>query len=157
MPNKKKRKSKNSKNKQRKCSFGKEHFTVLGSNSNGFGALNVQDGMRPVSSFRASGGSRPFLEMPFGPPQRWLMKGPEAPASSAPPLSAFGRRRRKMSRHRFGFGNSLEDKYVNPSGYLSTWYGQPRIVPPSWNYNLMQGNNIFRQGINNPRLDQVIL
>ena len=54
------------------------------------------------------------------------------------------------------FGSSLDDKYVNPSGYLSTWYGQPRVIPPSWDPLLLQGQNTFRQGINNPTLSQVV-
>lgn len=133
----------------------------------GFGGLETPPGMRPVSSFRKAGQyNRPFLEMPFGPPQPWLMKGPEAAASSSlPPPSAYGRRRRRRSY--FGNqaptsraappSNSLKDRYVNPSGYLATWYGQGRTAPPSWNSLLLQGNNTFRQGINNPRLSQVMI
>lgn len=104
----------------------------------GFGNLDVQSGMRPVSDFRKARGNRPFTIMPFGPPQPWLEKGPEAAQSTA------------------AFGNSLRDKYVNPSGYLSTWYGQPRVIPASWNPLLLQGNNIFREGIDNPTLSQVM-
>ncbi len=109
-----------------------------------FGSLDVPNGMRPVSSYRQT--NNPFLIMPFGPGGRWLEQGPEGAASSA---ASFGRRNR--------FGNmSLQGKTVNPSGYLSTWYGQPRISPPSWNPLLLQGNNTFREGINSPMLSNVV-
>lgn len=112
--------------------------------TNSFGALQVPNGMKPVSDFRRS--SNPLLIMPFGPGGQWLEKGHEGAASSG---AAFGKRSR--------FGNmSLEGKTVNPSGYLSTWYGQPRIAPPSWNPLLLQGNNTFREGINSPMLSNVV-
>ena len=121
---------------------------------NRFGALDVPPSMRPVSSFREAGQfNRPFTIMPFGPPGRWLEPGPQAASSTSANSSSYGRIRR--GRNRFG-NNSLADKYVNPSGYLSTWYGQPRALPPSWNYLLLQGNNTFREGIDNPKLSQVM-
>lgn len=87
---------------------------------------------------------QPFLINPFGPPQPWLVnREPEGAASSLPPPGSR-------------FGNSLADKYVNPSGYLATWHGSPRIVPPSWNPLLYQGNDGFREGIDNPNLSQVM-
>jgi hypothetical protein len=112
---------------------------------NAFGALEVPHGMRSVSSYRQS--DRPFAIMPFGPPQRWIEEPPEAAASSA-----FGLRRYLMNK----FGENLRDKYVNPSGYLSTWYGQPKVLPASWNPLLLQGNNVFTEGIDNPNLSQVV-
>lgn len=122
-----------------------EHFQ-FNPRTSSFGALEVPNGMRPVSSYRQT--NNPFLIMPFGPGGRWLEQGPEGAASSA---ASFGRRRRNR------FGNmSLQGKTVNPSGYLSTWYGQPRISPPSWNPLLLQGNNTFREGINSPMLSNVV-
>ncbi len=119
-----------------------------------FGALDVPNGMRSVSSYRRAGTyNRPFLMMPYGPPQRWLEQanGQQGPASSKPPP----RGRRPGSN--YGSSRSLKGKYVNPSGYLSTWYGQPRTPPPSWNPLLLQGQNTFRQGINSPRLSNVVV
>ncbi len=56
------------------------------------------------------------------------------------------------------FGSdSLKGRTVNPSGYLSTWHGQPRIIPPSWNPLLLQGNNTFREGVNSPKLSNVVV
>lgn len=119
-----------------------------------FGALNVPGSMKPVSSYRQT--DNPLLIMPFGPGGRWLENGPEGAASSG---AMFGRRRRKSvkapRRTRFG-DNSLAGRRVNPSGYLSTWYGQPRIPPASWNPLLLQGHNTFREGINSPMLSNVV-
>ena len=119
----------------------------------GFGALDVPNGMRSVSSYRKAGTyNRPFLMMPFGPPQRWMEKPPggqQGPSSSmAPP---------NQRRSKYGSSRSLKGKYVNPSGYLATWYGQPRTPPPSWNPLLLQGQNTFRQGIDSPRLSNVVV
>ena len=136
-----------------------------------FGALTVPSGMRPVSTFRRT--NNPFLIMPFGPPGRWLESGPQGAASS----SAYGRRNlfgsgriggvapnlneilnQRLQRTRFGSlaGSHVNPSHLNPSGYLSTWYGQPRIVPPSWNPLLFQGDNAFREGINSPLLSNVV-
>jgi len=123
-----------------------------------FGKLEVPTGMKSVSKIRDQSRflgrePRPLLVAPFGPPQRWLLKD-ETPAYSGAP--AFGRRTRRTRRN-YGFGaaDSLEGKRVNPSGYLSTWYGAPRVAPPSWNYNLLQGSNNFREGVNSPTLSNV--
>ena len=83
---------------------------------------------------------RDLLIMPFGPGGQWLEAGHEGAASSA---AAFG-------------SNSLKGRSVNPSGYLSTWYGQPRVAPPSWNSLLLQGHNTFREGIDSPMLSNVV-
>ena len=108
--------------------------------------MEVQHGMRPVSDFRKT--ARPFLIAPFGPSQPYLIKD-YTPAYSGAPPSAFGNRR-------FRFGStSLENKMVNPAGYLATWEGQPVTPPPSWNYLLRQGNNTFLEGINSPKLSNV--
>lgn len=112
-----------------------KHIRNIGSS---FGALTVPNGMRPVSDFRKT--QNPLLIMPFGPGGKWLESGHEGAASSAAA----------------GFGKSLEGRTVNPSGYLSTWYGQPRISPPSWNSLLLQGQNTFREGINSPMLKDVV-
>ena len=150
---KQKQKQKKTRQRKQKQEFGKlnEPYIPNGKyvrqlyKQNNFGALETPPGMRSVSSFRKAGQyNRPFLEMPFGPPQPWLTSSPQGAASSS---VEFGRQR-------FG-SNSLKDRYVNPSGYLSTWYGQPRTPPASWNPLLLQGNNTFRQGINNPKLNQV--
>lgn len=122
-----------------------------------FGQLTVQPGMRSVAEIRDNSRfngreHRPLLIAPFGPPQPWLLKD-ETPAYSGAP-SAFGRRRRRN----FRFGNesnSLAGRRVNPSGYLSTWYGFPKIVPPRWNPLLLQGGNNFREGVNDPTLSNV--
>jgi len=53
------------------------------------------------------------------------------------------------------FGMLAKQK-VNPSGYIATWYGQPRTAPPSWNPLLMQGGNIYPEGIDSPRLSNVV-
>jgi len=120
----------------------------------GFGALDVPSGMRSVSSYRKAGTyNRPFLMMPFGPPQRWLENQPggqQGPASSLPPP-------KQGRRSKYGSSRSLKGKYVNPSGYLATWYGQPRTPPPSWDPLLLQGQNTFRQGIDSPRLSNVVV
>jgi len=155
------RKTSTSKTSSRKKSFKKSSFgssATSGSHlafgvfenfqfnpkTNSFGALEVPNGMTPVSNFKRS--NNPLLIMPFGPGGQWLEKGHEGAASSG---VAFGKRAR--------FGNmSLEGKTVNPSGYLSTWNGQPRIAPPSWNPLLLQGNNVFREGINSPMLSNVV-
>jgi hypothetical protein len=122
---------------------------VLGSR-NRFGALNVPSGMRPVSDYRRAGMDRPFIINPYGPPQPWITQREEAPSSSLPePRSRFG------SRFRSRFGNSLADKTVNPSGYLSTWYAHPRNIPTSWNPYLYQGGDGFRSSLNSPTLRQV--
>lgn len=131
-----------------------------------FGALDVPNGMRSVSSYRRAGTyNRPFLMMPYGPPQRWLEQtnGQQGPASSKPPNSKGagnplgGSPRGRRPGSNYGSSRSLKGKYVNPSGYLSTWYGQPRTPPPSWNPLLLQGQNTFRQGINSPRLSNVVV
>lgn len=82
---------------------------------------------------------QPFTLMPFGPPGPWIEQPPQAPQSS-------------------GFGSAARDNqmYVNPSGYLSLWYGAPNNIPPSWNPLLRQGNNIFQMGINDPKLSNVL-
>lgn len=123
-----------------------------------FGDLQVPSGMRPVSSFRKAGQyNRPYLQMPFGPPQPWLMRGPESgtgsgSAPSSRPVNSFGYNRRRRMR----FGN-MNNQYLNPSGFLAIEYGQPTVPPPSWNYNLRQGGNIFRQNVNYPGLDRVMV
>jgi hypothetical protein len=76
---------------------------------------------------------QPFTLMPFGPQPPWIEQPPKPPSSS-------------------GFGSDL---HVNPSGYLSLWYGAPNVIPPSWNPLLRQGGNIFQMGINEPKLSQV--
>jgi hypothetical protein len=147
---------------------------------NYFGALDVPAGMRPVSDFRRT--DRPFTIMPFGPAGRWLEQGPQGAASTmansfggypnhfAGYPNSFGRYPNHFGGYpnrfggypnRFGgypnrYGSSLEGRMVNPSGYLSTWYGQPRIVPTSWNPLLLQGHNTFREGINSPMLSNVV-
>jgi hypothetical protein len=115
----------------------------LGNNRRmGFGALHVPSGMRPVSDFRRNGMNQPFIINPYGPPQPWIVQREEPPSSNGePPRSRFG--------------NSLENKHVNTSGYLSMWNGHPRNIPVSWNPLLYQGGDGFRTGINNPRLSQV--
>ena len=106
-----------------------------------FGKLTVPTGMRPVSDFRKT--RRPFTIMPFGPSGRWLENGHAGAGSSGAPMQ-FG-------------SDSLKGRTVNPSGYLSTWNGQPRIIPPSWNPLLLQGNNTFREGVNSPKLSNVVV
>lgn len=120
-------------------------------------------------------GSSPYLMMPYGPPGHYFENGPEGEASSAPPpSSSFGMYLHDMNeegdhfRNVNSFGNSLgnsfgnsfgspmDSKYVNPSGYLATWYGQPVVPPPSWNPLLLQGNNVFEQNINYPSLSKVV-
>jgi hypothetical protein len=106
---------------------------------------------------------RPLLISPHGPPQPWLLKDETPAYSEAPafgmrkPSAAQTKRLQKLQRliRRSRFGNSLEGKRVNPSGYLSTWNGFPRTPPPSWNPLLLQGNNNFREGINSPSLSNV--
>lgn len=93
------------------------------------------------SKFCSSFGNNGLLIMPFGPGGRWLEQGHEGAASSA--AAQFG-------------SASLAGRNVNPSGYLSTWYGQPRTPPPSWNPLLLQGHNTFREGIDSPRLSNVV-
>ena len=133
-----------------------------------FGKLEVPRGVRPVSTFRKT--NRPLLISPHGPAQPWLLQD-ETPAYSGAP--SFGRRRRaKMGTHddedtddesEMEFGRrrrrakmgTLEGKRVNPSGYLSTWNGFPRTPPPSWNPLLLQGQNNFLEGVNDPRLSNV--
>jgi len=122
--------------------------------SSKFGKLEVPAGMKSVSQMRDQARflgreHRPLLIAPHGPPKRWLLKD-ETPAYSGAP--AFGKNLRKRN---YGFGNSLAGKRVNPSGYLSTWYGAPRVVPPAWNSLLLQGQNNFREGINDPTLSNV--
>ena len=113
-----------------KYKFGKSD------NANGFGALIVPSGMRPVSSFRNQ--DRPLLTAPFGPIQPWMAQGHEGAASS-------------------GFGSSsLAGRKVNPSGYLALRNAQPRSLPPSWNPLLMQGGNYYVQGDNTPMLSSVV-
>jgi hypothetical protein len=104
-----------------------------------FGALDVPRGMRPVSSYKEYARTRggPFLTMPFGPPQPWLV----------PPTPP-----KRISK----FGNSLAGKRVTPSGYLSNWNSQPIVGPPRWNPLLLQGGNTFVQGINSPTLMDVV-
>lgn len=144
---KKRGKKRCKKREQYESAFGRSSF---------FGDLQVPAGMRPVSSFRKAGQyNRPYIQMPFGPPQPWITRGPESgTASGSAPASAFGRRRRYR---RSRFGDSLNNKYLNPSGYLSTWYGQPRTPPPSWNGLLLQGGNIYQQNVNYPGLDRVMV
>ena len=123
-----------------------EHLRQALGSRNRFGALNVPSGMRPVSDFRRAGMDRPFIINPYGPPQPWITQREEAPSSSLPePRSRFGYR----------FGNSLANKTVNPSGYLSTWYAHPRNIPASWNPLLYQGGDGFRSSLNSPTLQQV--
>lgn len=125
-----------------------------------FGKLEVPAGMKSVSEMRDQARflgrePRPLLIAPLGPPQPWLLKD-ETPAYSGTP--AYGRRRkRRTTRINYGFGSSdsLAGRRVNPSGYLSTWYGFPRTAPPSWNPLLLQGGNNFREGVNDPTLSNV--
>lgn len=126
-----------------------EHLRqALGGSRNRFGALNVPTGMRPVSDYRRAGMNRPFIINPYGPPQPWITQREEAPSSSLPePRTRFG--------YRFGNSNSLANKTVNPSGYLSTWYAHPRNIPPDWNSLLYQGGDGFRSSLNSPTLRQV--
>jgi hypothetical protein len=103
---------------------------------NRFGALDVPAGMRPVSDFRKS--ENPMLIMPFGPPGQWIVEPTQGAGSS-------------------GFGmESLAGRKVTPAGYLSTWYGQPTIAPPSWNPLLHQGENTFLTSPNSPSLSDVV-
>lgn len=116
-------------------SFGNSRFTS-GFKSR-FGALEVPYGMNPVSDYRKT--DRPLAIMPFGPSGPWMMDDNPAAGSSS-----------------MRFGNSLEGRNVNPAGYLSTWNGQPRVIPASWNPLLLQGHNTFIEGVNSPNLSNVV-
>lgn len=151
-------KKRTSKRKASKASFGKYdnvspqralrdiHRTL-------FGKLEVPAGVRPVSDYRGAPSNRPLITMPFGPPQPWIMKPPQEAAESTLP-SQYGRRQRR--RQGFGF-SKLNDQYVNPSGYLSTWYSHPMPPPPSWNPLLRQGGNMYNTDVSYPKLSNVLV
>lgn len=136
------------------ASFGRSAFGLAFKRTAArFGALEVPSQMRPVSSFR--GASMPLTIMPFGPGGSWLEEGHEGAGSSmaGSSMNSFGRG--NSYGNSYGAG-SLEGRDVNPAGYLSTWNGQPRVVPPSWNPLLLQGQNTFVEGINSPHLQNVV-
>ena len=87
-------------------------------------------------------GSNKLTYMPFGPSPAygWVERIP-APATTAPD----------------GQQISGEEKIkYTPAGYLAMWNAQPRVPPPSWNSLLLQGNNLFQQGINKPSLKRIM-
>lgn len=119
--------------------YGPYKNFVFNPQTSSFGALEVPNGMRPVSSFRGS--SRPLLTMPYGPGGQWLAGRHEGAASSGEAM--FG-------------SSSVSDHNVTQSGYLSLWDAQPRSMPPSWNPMLLQGGNVYKQRENSPLLSSVV-